>query len=128
MVRALRWACEWQSARLTLRAGSETLSPAEFRKALREYGVGLTDDEIMTLFERFDLDSSGSLDYHEFLRGVRGEISDRRRALVRAAYAKLARDASSVDADDIKLAYDAKRHPDVVAGKVCVSWHVVWRV
>ena len=71
------------------------------------------------MFARFDLDHSGSLDYVEFVRGVRGEMSDRRRALVRAAFAKLSRDAHAVDAGAIKLAYDARRHPDVLAGKVC---------
>jgi hypothetical protein len=43
----------------------------EFKKALIEYGLGYTNDEMFELFKVFDKDNSGSIDFDEFLEKLR---------------------------------------------------------
>lgn len=70
------------------------------------------------MFSAFDRDSSGSIDYDEFVRGVRGPMNAFRRNIALAAFKKLDRDGSGViDIKDIKGVYDASKHPDVKSGK-----------
>ena len=98
--------------------GSKSLTLAEFTKAMRDYGLGLSQGEINLLFNAYDKDGGGTIDFNEFLSGVRGQLNDRRRKLVHQAYAKLDADGSGmVDVDDIRLTYDASKHPDVLAGR-----------
>jgi Ca2+-binding EF-hand superfamily protein len=47
------------------------LSSSEFTKAMRETNLGLSQDEINALFQYFDSDGNGSIDFEEFLQGVR---------------------------------------------------------
>jgi Ca2+-binding EF-hand superfamily protein len=43
----------------------------EFKKGLTEYGTGFSKDEMVQLFGQFDKDSSGAIDFDEFLEAVR---------------------------------------------------------
>jgi len=66
----------------------------------------------------FDRDRSGRIDYDEFLRGVRGEMNDFRTNLAKKAFNIMDKDKSgTLNIDDIKGVYNAKKHPDVIAGK-----------
>jgi len=70
------------------------------------------------LFKLFDRDRSGSIDYDEFLRGVRGEMNDYRANLAKKAFNIMDKDKSgTLNIDDIKGVYNGKKHPDVIAGK-----------
>lgn len=51
--------------------GSKSLNLMEFKKALKEMNLKLTDMQIMELFAYFDTDKSGTIDFDEFLVGVR---------------------------------------------------------
>ena len=99
--------------------GSKSLNQAEFRKGLKELKMtSLSEAEIMNLFTRFDRDGSGSLDYEEFLCGVRGVLNDRRRSLVGLAFNVLDTNRDgTIDAEEIVSKYDASKHPDVISGK-----------
>lgn len=50
---------------------SRDLSLYEFSKAMRDYGVGLSEAELRAIFAKFDKDGNGRIVYDEFLRGVR---------------------------------------------------------
>lgn len=54
---------------------SKTLELSEFSKALRDYGLGFTPEEIKGLYSIFDINKDGSVDYDEFLRNVRGPMN-----------------------------------------------------
>ena len=98
--------------------GSKSLSVAEFKKALKEMNIGLADSEIRLLFDHFDADHNGSINFEEFIQGVRDPLNDRRLLLVQAAFKVLDKDGSNIiDAADIASAYDASKHPDVIAGR-----------
>lgn len=97
---------------------SKNLDMSEFKKAVRDFRVGLSDSDSEKLFRIFDRDRSGSIDYEEFLRGVRGEMNQFRVNLCKKAFTIMDKDRSGVlNLDDIKQSYNAKMHPDVKAGK-----------
>lgn len=97
---------------------SRTLDMYEFTKAMKDYMLGFSDAEIKILFGYFDVDRSGTVDYDEFIRTLRGPMNPGRRKLVAQAYAKLDKDGNGyIDVNDIKGVYSAKTHPDVLNGK-----------
>jgi Ca2+-binding EF-hand superfamily protein len=97
---------------------SKDLDMYEFKKAVRDFRVGLEDKDSERLFRIFDRDGSGKIDYEEFLRGVRGEMNQFRVNLAKKAFTIMDKDKSGIlDLDDIKQAYNAKQHPDVKSGK-----------
>jgi hypothetical protein len=51
--------------------GNRKLSVEEFKKGVDEYGLNFQKSEIEDLFRKMDIDSSGSIDYEEFLRRLR---------------------------------------------------------
>lgn len=61
----------------------------------------------------------GSVDYDEFLRALKGRLSPRRRRIVLKAFDLMDRDGSGViDLNDIKAVFNAKKHPEVLQGKL----------
>lgn len=50
---------------------SRTLDLKEFLKGLNDYGVLIEKEEAMNLFQRFDKDGSGLIDFDEFLITLR---------------------------------------------------------
>ena len=90
----------------------------EFKKAIKDFRVELSDTEIQQVFSVFDRDGNGTIDYDEFVRGVRGPMNKFRQQIVKAAFNKIDKDGSGVlDVNDIKGVYNASRHPDVKSGK-----------
>ena len=51
--------------------GNRQLSLEEFEKGLRNYGIALSPEETKALFNLFDRDGSGSINFDEMLEGVR---------------------------------------------------------
>jgi len=47
---------------------SRSLDFYEFTKAMKEQMLGLTDSDIKSLFDTFDRNRDGSVDYDEFIR------------------------------------------------------------
>jgi Ca2+-binding EF-hand superfamily protein len=97
---------------------NKTLELEEFRKACRDFRVDVADNEIGRLFNAFDRDGSGAVDYDELLRYVRGPMNQFRINLVKQAFKKIDKTGDGVlDLSDLKGTYNAKHHPDVKAGK-----------
>jgi len=97
---------------------SKSLDKYEFKKAVRDFKIDIPDDYIDVIFSAFDLNRDGTIDYDEFLRIIRGDLTPPRLALVKKAYNKLDKDGSGVvDIDDIRDVYNTSRHPDVISGK-----------
>lgn len=44
---------------------------SEFKKAIRDYRIAVTEADAERLFKIFDTDRSGAINYDEFLRHVR---------------------------------------------------------
>ena len=97
---------------------SKSLDKMEFKKAMHDFRIGLTDGQVVTAFKIFDRDGNGEISYDEFLRSIRGEMNDARKAIAKKAYKIMDKDGSGqVDINDIRQTYNAKQHPDVKAGK-----------
>ena len=97
---------------------SGTLDLPELTKAIRDFKVDLSQNEIRILFNLCDVDQSGEVSYDEFLREIRGDMNDFRKRLVSQAFSKLDLDNSgAVEMDEIKRLYNCKKHPDVISGK-----------
>jgi Ca2+-binding EF-hand superfamily protein len=98
--------------------GTKSLNMSEFKKAMKEMKFDLSDPELRRVFDYFDTNRGGSIDFEEFIQGVRDPLNDRRRQLVSAAFSKLDRDGSGfVDAQEVASMYDTTKHPDVLSGK-----------
>ena len=75
-------------------------------------------EEMVRLCNNFDQNGDGVIDYDEFLYGIRGEMNQFRKDICMKAFKVMDKDRSGViDISDIKGVYNAKKHPDVIAGK-----------
>jgi len=90
----------------------------EFRKALNDYKMGLTDEETQALFSYMDLNGNGVVEIDELVRVLQGEMNEFRTNLVSQAFKKLDKNGDeTLTINDIKGVYNAKNHPDVRSGK-----------
>lgn len=97
---------------------SKTLDKMEFKKAMHDFRIGLSDGQVVTAFKIFDRDGNGEISYDEFLRSIRGSMNQARVAICKKAYKIMDSDGSGqVDINDIRQTYNAKHHPDVKSGK-----------
>ena len=98
--------------------GSKSLNFYELDKICNDYRIGLSKSETQYLFKFFDLNNNGTIDYEEFLHGIRGEMNSFRKTLVKKAFNVLDRDRSGkIEVDDLRGVYSAKNHPDVQSGR-----------
>jgi Ca2+-binding EF-hand superfamily protein len=51
--------------------GTGTIDYAGFRKVIKDYQLGFTEDELKALFKEFDISHSGTIDYDELIVIVR---------------------------------------------------------
>ena len=100
--------------------GNNQLEINEFWKACCDFRIQISPEECRQLFDIFDINGDGVIDYDELMRNVVGDMSPFRKALVKKAFDKLDADKNGViELDDIKQFYNAKHHPDVKAGRKC---------
>jgi calcyphosin len=98
--------------------GNKQLDREEFKKAMHDFRIGLTPNQVTQAFGMFDRDGSGEISYDEFLRSVRGAMNQTREAIAMKAYRIMDTDKSGqLDINDIRQTYNAKQHPDVKSGK-----------
>lgn len=71
-----------RSFRIADRDHSGSITLDEFHSAMRNYGMKLTPSELKVLMVYFDKDGDGTIDYNEFLVGMRGHMPPRRRTLI----------------------------------------------
>lgn len=97
---------------------SKSLDFGEFGKAMSDYRISTDQTEIQRIFQLFDREGNGTINYDEFLRTVVGEMNDTRKSQVLIAFSKFDRDGSGViNIEDLKGVYSARGHPDVKSGK-----------
>jgi len=52
--------------------GNKTLDSEEFKKAMHDFRIGMSEKQVSIMFNIFDRDGSGEISYDEFLRTIRG--------------------------------------------------------
>ncbi|RDD39748.1 Calcyphosin-like protein [Trichoplax sp. H2] len=118
--------------------GDKQLNFAEFKKGLRDYGVIVddtvreilyhfkaiqeyyvrVDEDARKMFEAFDTDHSGSLDFDEFLKALRPPMSTKRKKVIFEAFRKLDKTGDSViTIDDLKGVYNPRKHKKYMNGE-----------
>jgi Ca2+-binding EF-hand superfamily protein len=65
------------------------ISFAEFEKIFKRYRFNLSEIEVNNLFNYFDKDKSGFIDYSEFLNGITGELNEFRKNISKQVFQKL---------------------------------------
>lgn len=93
---------------------SLTLCRSEFCWVLKEAGFNLTKNEFDNIFRFFDKNCDDEISYKEFMTFVRGELNERRLAIIRAVFERLdkAHDGK-ISLEDLKAYFDVSNHPDV---------------
>lgn len=97
---------------------NKSVDPTEFKYAMRDYGIPITDEEVSAVVKYFDTNKDGKISFDEFLRAVRGDLNERRLEMVHMAYNVLDKSGDGlVTIDDIMDIYDASYHPDFISGR-----------
>merc|ERR1712045_483069 len=99
--------------------GNKKVDREEFAVGLRENGCELSKDELNCLFGYFDRDCDGTINFDEFLIGIRGELNARRQAMVDKAFLKFDKDGNGyIDSNDLRGVYNCSMHPKVQSGEM----------
>ena len=97
--------------------GNKKLDMEEFKDALALYGIFPSVVELQALMKYYDVDGDGNISYEEFLRGLRDELTERRKALVEKAFSIMDKDGSGViQVVDISEHYDVSFNEDYLQG------------
>ena len=88
------------------------ISFAEFEKMFKRYRFNLSQIEINNLFNYFDTDKSGFIDYSEFLKGITGNLSEFRKEILKQVFNKLDKEEKGfITVQTLRDNYDPKGHP-----------------
>lgn len=102
------------------------LTPQELADGCKLFQLDYSTADIEKLFKFLDRDRNGYVSLTEFIRGLRPEMSMRRKNLVLKAYGLLDINGdNTVTMGELKELYDATQHPQVIAGKKTVDEIIV---
>lgn len=97
--------------------GNNKVDAKEFLIGLNEAGCKLSQEEATALHATFDKDHDGTINFDEFLIGVRGQLNAKRQCLVDKAFLKFDKDGNGcIEAADLRNVYNGKAHPKVISG------------
>jgi len=91
----------------------------EFVNICKEFRIELSHSETLAIFSLFDPNRKNSFEYEEFLKAIKSEMSEKRKALVCLAFAVLdAKNASGlIELQELSSKYNMRRNPDVLSGR-----------
>lgn len=97
--------------------GDGMLNAHELQRACHEAGIALDATEATVIIRSFERTGHGVMRAEDMLAQLRGDLGERRGALVRKAFALLARVTGGVVRYGTMLSlYDASQHPEVLDG------------
>jgi Ca2+-binding EF-hand superfamily protein len=108
-----------RSFRIMDNSNDKSLTFLEFKFGLKDYGLkDIPDKDLQTCFIYFDRDGSQTMNFDEFIRGVRGKLNERRTNLIGLAFDKLDKTGNGVvELNDLQGVYNGSMHPDVMSGE-----------
>lgn len=88
----------------------------------QQQALPINAKELDILIKTFERNNDGKFYYKNFIRVLRGPLSEARKAIIHRAFRSLRLDgAGEISLKDIKLCYDAARHPSVSTGAKTVE-------
>ena len=67
--------------------------------------------DVQGLMKAYDIDGDGNIGYEEFLRGMREELNERKKAMVQRAFDMLDKDGSGIiTVKDVAALYDVRQN------------------
>jgi Ca2+-binding EF-hand superfamily protein len=98
---------------------NQQISTEELEIGLGRYGLHMKPKDLDFLMKAIDKNGTGTVSFDEFMVAIRGRINDRRKKLILMAFDTLDRTRDGrVTADDLAKNFDAKHHPEVMAGNM----------
>lgn len=98
--------------------GNRQISKNEFRNGVADYGCFLEPHEVEHIFNQFDSDSSGAIDFDELLYHLRPPMVEKRKRLVMMAFQKLDKTGDGIiTVEDLRGVYDVRQHPKYQSGE-----------
>ena len=99
--------------------GDRKLDKQEFYWGIKDMGVNISKREAEILVDALDTDQSGSVNYNEFLVGIRGNPNEKRQCVIDQAFCKFDHDGSgAITSADLAPVYNCKFHPKVQSGEM----------
>lgn len=90
----------------------------DLKQKLHEHHLYMNDKDIRRVLRLWDRDGNDTLNFDDFLIGIKGKLNTARREKVGEAFNILDEDRSgTIEFAEIKSKYNAKSHPDVKLGK-----------
>ena len=97
---------------------SKKITFDEFEKLFKKYRYDLSPEEINNLFNYFDKDGSGFIDYDKFINGICGNLNKFRQDVLKQVFIKLDDDEKGyITVGQMRKEYNPKEHPLVRQGK-----------
>ena len=90
---------------------NKTLNLPEFIKFCHDYRIPITGKDINILFQEFDKDKSGEINYEEFVYAFIGEMNERRRRLIKILFDSFDKNKSGL----VDLVLGKKTEDEVLA-------------
>ena len=97
---------------------SQTVNFDAFEKTSEDFRFGISFDELQKLFTFFDKEGNGRIDYDEFIRIIRGQMSNSRKSLIEEIFSTFEPDQDGfVHIKKVTQLFNPENHPDVLTGK-----------
>ena len=98
--------------------GSGAIDPAEFKYAMRDFGLELSEIEVTAIVKHFDKNHDGKIQFNELLEMLRGSLNDTRANCVANLFNRLDRaGCGEVQLQVLEATYQAQNHPAVRSGE-----------
>ena len=95
---------------------SKNINLKNFKKYCNDYRIELNDDEINYVFNKFDKNDNGVMNYENLINELVGEMNNFRKEIVKRVFYKFNKN-NLVYLEDLRKNYNAKEHPNVLNGK-----------
>jgi len=90
----------------------------KFANIVQAYTMNLSQEEIKIIFDVFDKDKTGSINYNEFIQTLIGPMSPGRQNIIQNIFEQFNKDNNGkVIISEIKLSFNSRKHPAVIKKK-----------